>query len=94
MPSLGEGAFDVHGVPFNHLPTRATLFVGDLSYFCSESHLRNLFGNFGRVINVEIKRGKFGDSLMHGFVDLEDASQAKVAVQQLHNSLFMGRIMR
>ena len=32
------------------------LFVGDLSYFCGEEQLYDLFGQFGGILDVRIKR--------------------------------------
>ena len=75
--------------------TARTLFVGDLSFFCDESHLRDLFSSYGEVLNVEIKRGKAtGDSLMHGFVELESEPIAELAMNELSNKKFMGRRLR
>lgn len=71
-----------------------SLFVGDLSFFCGEEELQTLFGNYGKVTNVEIKRGKFGDSLMHGFVEMDDVDSAKQALEALNDSKFMGRKLR
>lgn len=76
------------------IPVRATLFVGDLSYFCNEAHLKSLFSPFGRILNIELKRGKFGDSLMHAFLDFDQPESARRSIQELHGIKFMGRIMR
>lgn len=72
-----------------------TLFVGDLSYFCEESHLKELFSKYGEVLNLEIKRGKStGESLMHGFVEMNNISSAESAMVDLNETLFMGRRIR
>jgi RNA recognition motif-containing protein len=71
-----------------------SLFVGDLSFFCSEDDLLQLFRRFGNVKAVEIKRGKFGDSLMHGFVEMESNEAAELAIATLNDFKFMGRRMR
>lgn len=70
------------------------LFVGDLSFFCTEDNLRELFSAFGDVIMAEIKRGKFGDSLMHGFVELATSDAARESLQTLNDTKFMGRKLR
>jgi RNA recognition motif-containing protein len=85
---------------FLQIPSRSTLFVGDLSYFCTEEHLKRLFAPYGASVNgmptvsAEIKRGKYGDSLMHGFVYLSSVEAADLAIQDLNNKKFMGRYMR
>lgn len=71
-----------------------SLFVGDLSFFCSETDLSSLFGQYGQVVSSQLKRGRSGDSLMHGFVEMESHEQADVARVTLTDKKFMGRRMR
>lgn len=79
----------------NVSPPMRTLFVGDLSFFCEDDDLRKLFSGYGQVISVEIKRGKAtGDSLMHGFVEMDSEESAENALNQLRNQKFLGRRMR
>lgn len=70
------------------------LFVGDLSSFCTEKDLHYLFSEFGNITNVEIKRGRHGDSLLHGFVEFDSETSAHLAIQGLHGRKFKGRKMR
>lgn len=80
--------------------SRSTLFVGDLSHFCTEDHLKRIFAPYGPSVNgistvsAEIKRGKYGDSLMHGFVYLTNIKSAEQAISDLNNKKIMGRYMR
>jgi RNA recognition motif-containing protein len=71
-----------------------SVFVGDLSYFCTEIDLANLFRKYGKIVNIEIKRGRQGDSLMHGFVEYELDVSAQLAIHYLHGFKYMGRKMR
>lgn len=71
-----------------------SVFVGDLSFFCTEIDLATIFSPFGRIDCVEIKRGRYGDSLMHGFVEYESEISAQIAIQEMHGKKFMGRTMR
>lgn len=71
-----------------------TLFVGDLSYFCGEEDLCNLFAQFGPILTVRVRRGVTGESLMHGFIALESAEAAQRAISQLDGIEYMGRNMR
>jgi len=71
-----------------------TLFVGDLSYFCKDEHLIELFGPFGPVIKAHVRRGATGDSLMHGFVAVESPDCAQLAIERLNGYEFMGRNIR
>jgi RNA recognition motif-containing protein len=70
------------------------LFVGDLSFYCTEKELRDLFSPFGSISNTRIKRGRAGDSLMHGFVEFHFEKDAKTALELLNGSKFMGRSLR
>lgn len=79
---------------FTPLTASKTIFVGDLSFFCKEIHLYNLFQNYGPVEAVRIRKGKQGITLMHGFVEMENANVAANAVRDIDNALFMGRNIR
>ncbi len=71
------------------------LFVGDLSYFCGEEQLYDLFGQFGGILDVRIKRSDAkGKTLMYGFVKMESLKSALLAAKELNGTLFMGRALR
>lgn len=71
------------------------LFVGDLSYFCEEHHLFDLFKGFGVVTETRVKRNdRGGRTLMYGFVTMATLSDAEHAAAKLAGRLFMGRAMR
>lgn len=74
--------------------SKGALFVGDLSFFASEADLRRLFSSYGKLKRAEIKRGRFGDSLMHGFVELDQLTGAQLAMRELDGVKFMGRRIR
>ncbi len=71
-----------------------TLFIGDLSYFCSEEDLCTLFAPYGRILTVRVRRGVTGESLMHGFIALDTPEAAQRAIIDLDGVEFMGRNMR
>lgn len=71
-----------------------TLFLGDLSYFCTEEDLCALFSAYGRITTVRVRRGATGESLMHGFIALDTHEAAKQAIVDLDGAIFMGRNMR
>lgn len=74
--------------------SKGALFVGDLSFFASEADLRRLFSPYGKLKRAEVKRGRFGDSLMHGFVELDQLAGAQLAMRELDGVKFMGRRVR
>lgn len=73
---------------------KGALFVGDLSFYCNESDLKQLFSPYGKIKRAEIKRGRFGDSLMHGFVELDSITGAQRALEDLNTTKFLGRRLR
>ena len=71
------------------------IFVGNLSFFCEENHLFDLFNEYGTVKNVRIVRNDNNTrSLMFGFVTMLSAHEAVEMARLLNNHLFMGRAIR
>ena len=71
------------------------IFVGDLSFFCRDHHLVDLFSRFGPVERARIRLGENKrHSLMFGFIRMKFPEHAALASQELNNYLFMGRTMR
>lgn len=71
-----------------------TIFVGDLSFFCTELELAMAFNPFGEIAALEIKRGRYGDSLMHGFLEYTTEIAAHNAITEMNGKKFMGRKIR
>lgn len=69
------------------------IFVGNLSYFCTEEVLASLFMNFGPVSSLSIQRSRKNLPLHYGFVDMQPAD-AERAISALNNVKFMGRQLR
>lgn len=74
-------------------PSR-TLFLGDLSFFCSEDDLCALFQRYGPITAVRVRRGVTGESLLHGFIAFQSSEATYLAVRDLDGKEFMGRNMR
>jgi RNA recognition motif-containing protein len=72
--------------------TSTKLYVGNLSYDCSESDLFDLFKGVGQVQNAEVvtHKGTY-KSKGFGFVTMLTIDEAKRAVETLHDQPFMGR---
>ena len=72
--------------------TTPRLYVGNLSYDAGESDLFELFSGVGTVANVEIVSNKHTQrSKGFGFVQMNAISEAKRAVDELHDKEYMGR---
>lgn len=70
-----------------------TLFVGDLSYFCSDDDLRRLFEPFGPVKSASVRRSSNNESLHYGFVQM-NIEDATVAFHAMQGQKVMGRHLR
>lgn len=68
-----------------------TVFVGDLSFFCEESHLLTLFTPLGNVVDIDLKRGPDGESLLHAFVKFENELSVHISIEVLNGVKFLGR---
>lgn len=74
---------------------RSTLFVGNLSVFCSENDLENVFSRYGTIL--EIRMAKSEDKTKHlsyGFVKFANVASAQIAMHDLNNSIICGRPLR
>jgi len=70
----------------------ARIYLGNLSYECSEEDLKDLFKGVGTVRNVEIVYNRrTHKSKGYGFVDMLNVEEAKRSVEVLHDQFFMGR---
>jgi RNA recognition motif-containing protein len=61
-----------------------TLFLGDLSFFCTENDLYRFISPYGQIEEVRIKRSSKGDSLLFGFVRMASAELAHYVIHQLN----------
>lgn len=72
-----------------------SLFVGDLSKFCTEANLESLFSTYGHVVEVKIKRNNTtGKTLSYGFVTFLTDESAALAMEHLNGYSFFGRNLR
>ena len=76
-------------------PHSASLFIGNLSIYCIEKDLFNLFSKYGNVQAVIVKtNSKTKLGLGYGFVRFSTREEAAIAMRELHGSIFMGREIR
>lgn len=92
--AVHDSAADRMGLDIGGVDAFRTLFLGDLSYFCTEEDLCSIFAPFGHISTVRVRRGVTGESLMHGFIALDSHEAAKRAIAELDGKMFMGRNIR
>lgn len=70
------------------------IYVGNLSWGCTDQDLRNLFADFGEVASARvIEDRETGRSRGFGFVEM-DANGATQAIEALNGTSFQGRDLR
>ena len=70
-----------------------TLFIGDISVFCSEIDIYDFFRNFGMIEEVKLMKGKNNSPIGYAFltfVDLASCQHALIA----DGAVFMGRAIK
>jgi RNA recognition motif-containing protein len=72
-----------------------TLFVGDLSIYCTEMDLQKVFVPFGAIEAVRIKKGSHDKlNLSYGFVKYYKREDAEAAMAAKEGSILLGRAMK
>ena len=75
--------------------TQYTLFVGDLSIFCTENDIREAFGVYGELLEVKIIRcEETKKNLSYGFVKFAETDSALRAIDELNGTVLCGRPLR
>ena len=68
------------------------IYVGNLPYSVTDSHLRDTFAKFGEVTQVNLISDKFsGESKGFGFVEMANNAQADAAIKALNGTDMQGR---
>jgi RNA recognition motif-containing protein len=68
------------------------IYVGNLSYETTEDELRDLFEEFGTIVEVSIiKDRETGRSKGFGFVEMEEDAGAEKAIKELDGNSVNGR---
>ncbi len=65
------------------------LYVGNISYSSTDEQLRDLFSDYGEVMQINIIAGKG-----FGFIEMSNTSEAEKAKEALNGSDFQGRTLR
>ena len=71
------------------------IFVGNLTYTCTEEELREAFEQYGAVESVRIITDReTRRSRGFGFVEMNDATEAKAAIDAMDGQNFGGRDLK
>ena len=73
----------------------STIFVGDLSIYCSEKDLFEAFKHCGAIEAVRIKRGGPEKvNLLYGFIKFASKDEAENARREMNGHILLGRAIR
>jgi RNA recognition motif-containing protein len=71
------------------------IYVGNLHYNIGDEDLKQVFEEYGEVASVKIiKDRETGRSKGFGFIEMNDDSQAREAIEELNGAELMGRTMK
>jgi RNA recognition motif-containing protein len=77
---------------FERTDARLNIYVGNLPFSASEDDLRQAFGKYGTVGEVNLIRDQFSGRLRgFGFVEMADGTQGNAAIEALNGSDLGGR---
>ncbi len=72
-----------------------TLFVGDLSIYCTKEELESVFNVFGPIRDIRIKCDELtGKNLSYGFIEFESVTSAVNVLTRMNGYVLCGRPMR
>lgn len=74
---------------------RSTLFVGNLSVFCTEKEIEQVFTPYGHIL--EIRMAKSEDQSKHlsyGFIKFANVASAQLAMHDLNGVVLCGRPLK
>ena len=72
-----------------------TIYLGDLSAFCNEQELYEVFKPFGEIQEIKLMRSKHdGSCLGYGFMTFATIEQAFNAMESMHGKMLIGRQLK
>lgn len=72
-----------------------TIYVGNLSYQATEEDLKTVFAEYGSVKRVVLPTDRdTGKMWGFAFVEMTDEAQEDVAIEELNEAEWMGRVLR
>ncbi|KAH7034898.1 uncharacterized protein B0I36DRAFT_317187 [Microdochium trichocladiopsis] len=68
-----------------------TVFIGNMSYDATETHLHEAFSKYGDILSITIPRDGRGSARGFGFVNFQDEAAVEAAVEGANQSFWHGR---
>lgn len=77
-------------IPVEH----RTLFLGDLSIYCNEQVIHEVFSRFGVIEQIRLKNASMNNELSYAFVTYVYRDDAENALRQMNGTMLLGRKIR
>lgn len=74
---------------------RSTVFVGNLSVFCSERDIQQVFEPYGNIVEIRMAKSEDNNKhLSYGFVKFDNVASAQLAMGDLNGLILCGRPLK
>lgn len=71
----------------------SSLVVSNLSFNVAEGHLKEIFENYGKIIDVKLSRNKFGQSLQWALITFETPEMMNNAILNMNGGQIDGLVI-
>lgn len=79
----------------NYSATERSLFLGDLSVYCTEQDIYEIFQPFGPIESIQLKRKSTSNSRpSYGFIQYQFRESAEEALRVMNGRVVHGRAIR
>jgi RNA recognition motif-containing protein len=84
-PRIGEGPSP---------PEERTVFLGDLSVYCTEEDISSYFRAYGTIEKIRIKHAVNNKNLSYAFLTFTTKEASLRVIENLNGKVFLGRALR
>lgn len=82
-------------INMNYSATERSLFLGDLSVYCTEQDIFEIFQSFGPIESIQLKRKSVANGRpSYGFVQFRFRESAEEALRVMNGRVIHGRAIR
>ena len=74
---------------------RTTIFVGNLSVFCGERDIEQVFSRFGQILEIRMAKSEDRSKhLSYGFIKFSNIASAQLATLEMDGKILCGRPLK
>jgi RNA recognition motif-containing protein len=84
-----------NSLTMNMTDLRTTIFVGNLSVFCTEQDLEQVFSRYGTILEIRMAKSEDRSKhLSYGFIKFASVASAQLAMIELDGRILCGRPLK